>query len=496
LFKAEPTMSDTTSRTDSVSLRVPCPAPRGWLFDDFGRSRQNGIADPRWPPTFQEFLERHREVENGSTGDLHRAVGDRDWEQFQAEYEDRMSGRMRPQEFLSIVLADVETAGCTMTERRRILAELLAGVTRFAWEQMRKTPSRYSLRPNDYVWIPTSYRVTITFGLGASLFVSPSGQDRFGLTNWMPRSLRTMPPYPPADDPSFNPAMHAADMILLVQSDHPYVNSAIVRRMPTEIHCQFKLRRIEHGFSRPDVREWLGFNDGVANVKTEPDLDRLVFVSDAVDEPEWCHSGSYLVYRKIREDLLHWQTIPEDVQERVIGRRKDLLGTPLNPDPDHPRTHLYHPSGSNQGTPLTAHSFKNNPRRPAPDLFGILDNDRNLLRRGFPYFQGVRADGKLEVGLQFLAFMKDLRSQFEWRVESWQLNPDFPYLGTGIDAMFANKILQAEGGGFYFCPPAPRPPANRETWQQGDDHYGRELLRCSEIHHSTSGGRADVGNGR
>jgi hypothetical protein len=32
----------------------------------------------------------------------------------------------------------------------------------------------------------------------------------------------------------------------------------------------------------------------------------------------------------------------------------------------------------------------------------------------------------------------------------WQMNPDFPVKGTGIDALYAHRILSTIYGGYYF----------------------------------------------
>ena len=65
------------------------------------------------------------------------------------------------------------------------------------------------------------------------------------------------------------------------------------------------------------------------------------------------------------------------------------------------------------------------------------------------------AAGQVDCGLHFLAYMRNLRRQFEWVAQMWQMNPDFPVPGTGIDVLYARGILSTVGG-YYFCPPAPR----------------------------------------
>jgi hypothetical protein len=56
-------------------------------------------------------------------------------------------------------------------------------------------------------------------------------------------------------------------------------------------------------------------------------------------------------------------------------------------------------------------------------------------------------------GLHFVAFMKCIQQQFEHVVNMWQMNPDFPVPGSGVDALYAKGILSTIDGGYYFCPP-------------------------------------------
>ena len=59
------------------------------------------------------------------------------------------------------------------------------------------------------------------------------------------------------------------------------------------------------------------------------------------------------------------------------------------------------------------------------------------------------------MALHFLAFMRSIQVQFEHVTNMWQMNPDFPIPGIGIDALYAKNVLSTIDGGYYFCPPAP-----------------------------------------
>ena len=116
-------------------------------------------------------------------------------------------------------------------------------------------------------------------------------------------------------------------------------------------------------------------------------------------------------------------------------------------------TPVYPDSTDAKDGPLNSHIRKVQPRRKKPDLFGVDDLDRRFLRRPYPFFDGLDENGNSINGLQFIAFMKSIQQQFEHVVNMWQLNKNFPIEGAGIDALYANKILETLDGGYYFCPP-------------------------------------------
>lgn len=458
--------------TNDPLLSAPTRAPRNAFYSS---RRQNGISDPRWPNAYEDFESVYTNVEGGQISDLAKMVGQGSYRRFKEGY-DRFADRMRPQERLTVVTADICTKNRSQSERRNDLIRILRKITKYVRDEMRERPSREKLRPLAFVDVPVSYRVTVTVGFGRSLFVTPSGDDRFGISGSIPRSLRIMPSFLDADDAEFLPQDHAADLIVIVQSDHSYVNTAIARDFAIKLDTQLVPRRIEQGFARPDTRELLGFDDGTNNLKTTDEIDNLVFVSEHDDEPDWCVNGSYLVYRKHIHNLQAWTARPEREQEEVFGRRKSD-GTPLSERAaaDDPKMPVYGHSGSGRGVPPTSHIFKAQPRRTDSDFMGKPDLDRRILRRGFPFFDSLDDSGKLEAGLQFMAFMKDVRTHFEWAFEMWMMNKDFPHPGAGVDALFGSKTSRVVTGGYYFCPPAPRPPANN-TYGDEDDYFGSKLF--------------------
>lgn len=425
-------MTDTAPKL--IERPLPCP-----LYE---RRFQSGITDPLWPSNCEEVL--------GS--DVEQSVRDR--------YADEYAGRLARQDFLTILRADILSAD------RGELRDILKLLTRFIVEEIERGPSNEHVAVLETV--PGSYRVTVTLGIGATLFVDRNGEDRFGLRARRPRCLKPMPSFP-GDHGTLDGDKSASDLIIAIASDHPYVNTAVARFFGEFFNPRFseahhkdgerrpvlRFRTVEQGFGRKDKREFLRFDDGIQNLQMSlEDLERLVYAEPVDGEPDWCVGGSYMVYRKVREDMPTWEAIAQDEQERMIGRRKDS-GLPLSRQSSGTGgfTPVFaHPADDLDG-PFNAHIRKVQPRRNRPDLFGLDDLERQFLRRPYPFFEGFDDEGRSINGLHFVAFMKNIQQQFEHVVNMWQMNPDFPAPGTGPDVLFARGILSTVDGGYYFCPP-------------------------------------------
>lgn len=396
---------------------------------------QPGITDPQWPVSPPRSFEHD--------------------DQERERYLFERAGRIDPQHFLTVLTADVGV------QTREGLRDVLGSLGSFARAQMLRQPDDNHIPILQEM--PKSWRVTVTIGFGSSLFLSAGGDDRFGIRHLKPNWLRTMPR---VTGDVYDPADTASDLVFLVSSDHPYVNVSIARALcqgnwgPAGVkETRLRVRSLDQGFSRPDRREFLRFDDGVDNLSNARDgeLDRFVYVSAADGEPAWTVNGSYLLFRKIRENLPFWEAFADKEQEGMIGREK-ASGKPLSREVTGPRrmTPVFPNPRDRADGPLTAHIRKVQPRRPGRDLLGVADLERRFLRRGYPFFDGIGGDGTVSCGLLFLAFMHDLRKQLEWPVLNWQTNPDFPEPGTGIDALYGRGVLSNIHGGYYFCPPASR----------------------------------------
>lgn len=398
---------------------------------------QSGISDPKYPYNPPENLETPKLYE-------------------------RYKGIVDKQKHCTILRGDV------VCKTRNELKTLLEVISDYSYKAMLRAPSKNNLLPLDASKIPETYRVTVTVGFGYTLFIDRLGNDRFGLRGQKPKYLKLMPSFP-GDHEELKPINEQTDFVVVIASDSTYVNVSIARYFSQKINkaCNeklgldnkreyFKVKSLDQGFGRPDEREFLRFNDGIDNLRSGEDLERLVYVDSQSNEPEWCQNGSYMVYRKIREMMPVWEAFHDSTQSEIIGRDKET-NAPLSRKKEGIAnlTPVYPNHKDDRDGKLNSHIRKVQPRRTEPDLFGINDLDRRFLRRPYPFFDGLDADGKVQNGLHFIAYMKSIQQQFEHVTNMWQMNEDFPVPGTGKDALYEKGVLKTLTGGYYFCPPAP-----------------------------------------
>lgn len=164
-------------------------------------------------------------------------------------------------------------------------------------------------------------RLTITVGLGASLF-----DHRFNLRGRRPAALKRMPSFP--GDNLDSDRCHG-DLLLIAQSDHAMITQHAVRDVMRRTKGRLQGRWAQACFQRhtaaragkgPNVAPaigLLGFADGSQNIAT--DTEERIFTPGG---------GSYVAVRLIRLKIERWDRLSRTAQEDSIGRRK-LDGTPL-----------------------------------------------------------------------------------------------------------------------------------------------------------------------
>ncbi len=169
----------------------------------------------------------------------------------------------------------------------------------------------------DQLWADVSERLhdwyggvslTVTIGFGAPLF------DKIGKTSTMPPGLRLMPGW---EGDKFQPTEAQADVIIQVGTDDRGVLNTVERDIRRHLAGAFSVRDYEVGFGVPGSRGLLGFVDGTGN--PHGDAKNPVALIGAEDATR--QDGSFMVFRKIVEDLDGWERQSVDGQEAAIGRQ-------------------------------------------------------------------------------------------------------------------------------------------------------------------------------
>jgi Dyp-type peroxidase family len=169
-------------------------------------------------------------------------------------------------------------------------------------------------------------------------------------------------------------------------------------------------------------------------------------------------SGTYMVWRKLYQDVALWRRVLRDAAKlyrggdehklaaKVVGRWED--GTPLVSHPDKPDPRFdpaargandFRYSGDRDGRrcPIGAHIRRSNPRD-ALGFEGALTFRHRMIRRGMPYGPplpaGAMADDGIDRGLVFVSFQASISRQFEAVQLQW-LN-DGNIFGLGHDKDF------------------------------------------------------------
>lgn len=225
------------------------------------------------------------------------------------------------------------------------------------------------------------------------------------------------------------------------------------------------MRTLYTGFNRPDGRSWLGFHDGLSNIRS---ADRLKAIQ--IDRKNlkpldyWTANGTYLAFIKISIDLNIWETVPEKDQEKIVGRQKST-GCPLI-GVDERGTNLFARGcpvpGTTQVTEkgnerFRGYDFKSAKKSvlqtPGPNTNKghaqlMREVPDRIFRQGYEFLDPGEAYPFIRVGLNFVSFQggtdkiyKNIKYGFQKANFGGQRIP-------GID-----RLLSVHAAGLFFVPP-------------------------------------------
>ncbi|MEP3388458.1 MAG: Dyp-type peroxidase [Reichenbachiella sp.] len=184
-------------------------------------------------------------------------------------------------------------------------------------------------------------------------------------------------------------------------------------------------------------------------------------------EPNTCSYGSYLVFRKLEQNVKAFKEAEKKLAEflgfvgeteevagaLIVGRFENGLpvvkmGSVLDPEiPSEDNDFQFDIDPDGVRCPFHSHIRKTNPRGDNDRFFGKEENRigekerlHRIARRGITY-DDIGRGGNLEfypdagVGLLFLCFQSNIENQFEFIQRNWVNNNDFPVPFTGIDPL-------------------------------------------------------------
>ncbi|MEU9302908.1 iron uptake transporter deferrochelatase/peroxidase subunit [Streptomyces sp. NPDC048269] len=283
-------------------------------------------------------------------------------------------------------------------------------------------------------------RLTLTIGFGPGLFA----KNRFGLEGKRPEALVDLELFP---GDNLDAARSGGDLCVQACADDPQVAVHAIRQLARIGFGKTVVRWSQLGFGKTSSttpeeqtpRNMMGFKDGTRNISgtDKAALDKHVWVG-AGDGSEWMTGGSYLVARRIRMNIEIWDRTPLQEQEDIFGRDKGE-GAPVGKSKERDEPFL-------KAMKPEAHV-----RLAHPDT----NNGATILRRGYSFTDGTDGLGRLDAGLFFLAYQRDVRKGF------------IPIQRNLAKSDVLNEYIQHVGSAIFAVPPGVR---------DKDDWWGRTLF--------------------
>ena len=245
------------------------------------------------------------------------------------------------------------------------------------------------------------------------------------------------------------------------------------------------LTKFYDGFRRSDNRNWMGFHDGLSNIKSEERKDVISINQSQVGPGDnWMVDGTFMAFIRIYVDLAKWWQVSRDQQEIMVGRDK-VSGCPvtgINETTGKIITMKGCPSpGTKEVTDEGNEIFRNHPKYGFQQLPpGVSDETLKfshvgemsrftkdhveqklkygIFRQGYEFLERIEAYPGLRAGLNFISFQDDPRRLFNtitnanmqtnnlktsWTKES-HVNPA---------RLKINSYFRVAAAGIFFIPP-------------------------------------------
>jgi Dyp-type peroxidase family len=224
------------------------------------------------------------------------------------------------------------------------------------------------------------------------------------------------------------------------------------------------------GFQREDSRNWLGFHDGISNLKSR-ERAQIIFIDprSVLVGDKWTALGTYLVFMRIALDLNTWEDTPQPVQQLVIGRDKltgcPLIGIDKNKKPvkdsrcpvpgtseiidlgnEYFRDHR--PYGTTTADRILQQSHIGSTR--PIDLIPSWDKkSRRIYRQGFEFLVSSRSPPGFVAGLNFVSF-QNTPERFFRSLNDQQTIPNKTAFTSSVENL--EQFMSVMAAGVFFAP--------------------------------------------
>ncbi len=278
--------------------------------------------------------------------------------------------------------------------------------------------------------------------------------------------------------PSAAPRVGEGDLCVQLTGRDPHVvNRAAVEAWKAIVDegLPLAIRATYGGFARDDGRSWIGFHDGVSNIRPS---QRRVAVECGGD-PDWNRGGTYLAFMRCAVDLGLWRGLSREEQEVLVGRDK-LSGNALRkvrtePSLD-PRPFPVASPGKSAadsevfrdppetGDPIveSSHVHRGNQNRAEPSSSAA----HRIFRQGYEYLDGIGPKGP-RLGLNFISFQRDLEHLRQiLGLGGWLGGVNFGGRADhGPGEPEPIELISLAAAGFYAVPPQASPFPGAELFR-------------------------------
>jgi hypothetical protein len=220
------------------------------------------------------------------------------------------------------------------------------------------------------------------------------------------------------------------------------------------------------GFNRPDGRSWMGFHDGVSNIKSTERLRNIQIDGRTLGyEDQWTALGTYMAFLRVTIDIAIWDSISVSNQERIVGREK-TTGCPLVRVDERGRN-IFAPGCPVPGTSEILEKGNERFREYGPmyspgNVPGIGDAGKShvgrmlklpdrIFRQGYEFIEAINDRPYFRVGLNFVSFQNG--SDKLNRI----IKHGFDRVNFGGDPLRPipgfDRLISVRAAGIYLVPP-------------------------------------------